>query len=298
MNENKLEQAGISLMSANLNDISPSISLARQRACAFVKELTPVKFNWTGSVLVLVLRSNNALDGSALRMIETAMKQVAQICIGCKDEHFSATADIARLARLEYPTEYPTRCHIRAVFDTGECNADASVTGEGSVHADYFFLQNDFAKNARIISMLESLCPHRFLVRDKHLVVWYSIPATCDEIEVVAAMLEGVASIQFKRGRQRFFRNVTVVATSMRRRMLRVSYLLSAPMPEGWSRGRVLNQDTFIDRTAQCAAERIADPDARLEAVWSVADAAEELWLESGLPDIKFIYHSHVYRRT
>jgi hypothetical protein len=297
MNEKKLEQAGISLMSANLNDITSSISLARQRACAFVKGLAPVKFSWTGSVLALVLRSDKALDKPALRLISIAFKQVAQINIGCKDEHFSATADIARLVRLEYAREYPTRCHIRAVFDTGECNADASVIGEGAVEVEYLFVQNDFAKNALTFSTLESLCPRRFLVRDRQLFVWYA-PSIQDEIEVVSAILEGVASIQFKRGQQVFFRNVTVQATAMRGRMLRVSYLLAAPMPAGWIHGRVLNQDSFADQAAQYAAERIADRDARLQALWNVADAAEELWRKSGLADMKFIYHGHVYRRA
>lgn len=298
MNEKKLEQAGISLMSATTNDITTSISLARERACAFVKGLTPVKFSWIGSTLAIVLRSESVLEKSALRMIEIAFQQIAQICLGCKDEHFSATVDIDRLVRLEFPVEYPTRMHVRAVFDTGERGVDTSVIGEGSVQADYLFLRNDFARNAVIISTLESLRPRRFLANDNRLVVWYSIPVDCDEIEVIAALLEGVASIQFKRGRQVFFRGVAVTATAMRRRTLRVTYLLTvAPMPEGWAHGRVLNQDTFIDQTARCTAKRIVDRDARLQALWSVIEAGDELWRESGLADLKFIYHGHVYRR-
>lgn len=297
MSEKRLEHAGISLMSANLKDITSSISLARQRACAFVKGLAPVKFSWTGSSLAIVLRADNALDEIALRTIGTAFKQVAQICIGCKDEHFFATADIARLIRLEFPVEYPTRMHVRAVFDTGECSADTSVIGEGAVEVEYLFVQNDFVKNALTFSTLESLCPLRFLVRDRQLIVWYA-PSIHDEIEVVAAILEGVSGIQFKRGQQVFFRNVAVQATVMRGRMLRVSFLIAASMPAGWVHGRVLNQDSFADQATQHAAERIADPDARFEALWNIADATEKLWRESGLADMKFIYHGHVYRRT
>lgn len=298
MNEKKLGQAGVNMMSAKSPDIIPSLSSACKGARAFVEGLVPVRFNWTGSVLTIILRSTESLDEPALRKAKVALRQVEQICVRNDDERITVVIEVARLAKLDFPVEYPTRMHLRAVFDVSETGAHSSVSGEGRVRVEYAFADNAFARNSAIKETLESLKPRRFLARDRELFVWYNLADNDDEIAIVADLLDGVASLQFKRGAQVFFRNITVDATVLRRRILRVRYLLAKPMPSGWHGGRIVNQETFSDPAAKRKAEQIADREARFDALWSVADAAEVLWRKSGSADFKFVYHGHVYRRT